>query len=129
MDGMLLESVEGLGESLFPGELWELLQAEKESISHEIVADGPLPHDATSLNEGEPWDDADEQMMRRHRGILEARLRELNDAQDRLIDGGYGVCRDCRNKISEKRLQADPAAPLCIDCQRMLEANSFRSVM
>lgn len=129
MEGVLLQSVEGLGESLFPGELWELLQAEKESIEHEIVADGSLRHNATSFNECEPWDDADEQMMRRHRGILEARLRELNDAQDRLIDGGYGVCTDCGNKISEKRLLANPAASLCIDCQQMLDANVSRSVM
>lgn len=126
---MLLESVEGLGESLFPGELWELLQAEKESLEHEIVADGPLRHEAMSVSECEPWDDAEEQMTRRHRGLLETRLRELNDAQDRLIDGGYGVCRDCGDTISEKRLQADPAASLCIDCQRVLEANQFRPVM
>jgi hypothetical protein len=31
MEGVLLQTVEGLGESLFPGELWELLQAEKEA--------------------------------------------------------------------------------------------------
>ena len=121
MEGVLLQSVEGLGESLFPGELWELLQAEKESIAHEIIADGSLRHDATSFNESEPWDDADEQMLRRHREILETRLRELNDAQDRLIDGDYGVCGDCRKSISDKRLQADPAASLCIACQQLAE--------
>src|SRR4249919_3048724 len=103
MEGVLLQTVEGLGESLFPGEMWELLQAEKESIAHEIIADGPLRHDATSFNECEPWDEADEQMTRRHRDLLETRMRELNDAQDRLLDGGYGVCGDCENKISEKR--------------------------
>jgi RNA polymerase-binding transcription factor DksA len=123
MEGVLLQTVEGLGESLLPGELWELLQAEKESIAHEIIADGPLRHDATSFNECEPWDDADEQMLRRHRRLLEVRLRELNDAQDRLIDGGYGSCSDCRNRISEKRLQSDPAASLCIACQQLAEGD------
>jgi RNA polymerase-binding transcription factor DksA len=103
MEGVLLQSVEGLGESLFPGELWELLQAEKESVAREIISDGSLRHDATAFNEPEPWDEADEQMQRRHRGILESRLRELNDAQDRLIDGGYGVCGDCEKKIGEQR--------------------------
>ena len=129
MEGVLLQSVEGLGESLFPGELWELLQAEKESIAHEITADGPLRHEATAFNEHEPWDDADEQMERRHRDILETRLRELNDAQDRLIDGGYGVCGDCGNKINTKRLKADPAACLCIDCQQLAEANRAQLVL
>ena len=121
MEGVLLQTVEGLGESVFPGELWELLQAEKESIAHEIIADGPLRHDATSFNECEPWDDADEQMLRRHRDLLETRLRELNDAQDRLMDGGYGVCSDCGKGINEKRLQADPAASLCLACQQLAE--------
>lgn len=120
MEG-LLESVEGLGESLFPGELWELLQAEKESVAREITGNGPLRHDATAFNEHEPWDDADEHMTRRHRRILETRLRELNDAQDRLIDGGYGACSDCGFPIGDQRLKADPAASLCIECQRLAE--------
>ena len=129
MEGVLLQTVEGLGESLFPGELWELLQAEKESIAHEITADGPLRHDAATTNECEPWDDADEHMMRRHRSTLEARLRELNDAQDRLIDGDYGVCSDCGNKICGKRLLANPAVLLCIDCQQLVEAKPSGRVM
>src|SRR3954470_1788436 len=74
MEGVLLQTVEGLGESPLPGELWELLQAEKESITSEILADGPLRHDAISFNECEPWDDAEETMQRRHRNILEHRL-------------------------------------------------------
>ena len=126
---MLLESVEGLGESVLPGELWELLQAEKESIAREVVADGTMLHNATSVNECEPWDDATEQSQRRHRRALETRLREVNDAQDRLIDGGYGVCADCGAPISDKRLVADPAAALCIQCQQAIETETFRRVM
>jgi len=75
---LLLESVEGLGESALPGEVWELLQAEKESIAREIIASGPLRHDATSVNESEPWDDATEEIERGHRRALELRLREVN---------------------------------------------------
>ena len=123
MEGVFLQNVEGLGQSPFPGELWQLLQAEKESIAHEINSDGPLRHDATTFNECEPWDDADEQMQRRHRNILESRLRELNYAQDRLIDGGYGVCGNCGNEIGGKRLEADPAASLCLACQQLAEGN------
>jgi RNA polymerase-binding transcription factor DksA len=122
MEGVLLQTVEGLGESPLPGELWELLQAEKESITSEILADGPLRHDAISFNECEPWDDAEETMQRRHRNILERRLGELNDAQDRLIDGGYAFCRDCGSPIGDKRLRANPAASLCIVCQENGEA-------
>jgi DnaK suppressor protein len=121
MEGVLLLSVEGLGEPAFPGELWELLQAEKESISTEIVADGPLRHDTAAVNECEPWDDVTEEIQRRHRHALELRMRELNDAQDRLADGAYGICADCRAQISAKRLRADPAASLCLECQQAVE--------
>ena len=121
MEGVFLQSVEGLGESPLPGELWELLQGEKELVAGEIISDGPLRHATASINEREPWDDAAEIMRRRHRGTLDARLRELNDAQDRLIDGGYGLCADCGASITASRLKADPAASLCINCQQVAE--------
>ena len=71
----------------------------------------------------EPWpiqvSKAEEQIEWLHRGNLEERLRHINDAQDRLIDGGYGVCVACGDRISEQRLLADPAASMCFDCQRI----------
>jgi RNA polymerase-binding transcription factor DksA len=126
MSGLFLETVEGLGEAAYPGEMWELLQAEKESITGEIVADGSLRHDAAGINECEPWDDADEEMERRHRRALEIRLRELNDAQDRLIDGGYGLCIECGKTISNARLRADPAAAVCLQCRQSFENETLR---
>ncbi|HYX28032.1 MAG TPA: TraR/DksA family transcriptional regulator [Pyrinomonadaceae bacterium] len=131
MEGVLLESLEGLGESPLgagTGEWWELLQAEKEDIAKEIISDGPLLHDAASVNEAEPWDDATEDMQRRRRNTLELRLRELNDAQDRLIDGGYGLCHECGEVIGERRLRANPAAALCIFCQQVGEHQQLRRV-
>lgn len=43
---------------------------------------------------------------------LEARLREIVDAQDRLLDGTYGKCVECGEQIAAGRLMADPAAPV-----------------
>jgi len=131
MEGVLLESLEGLGELPFPpltGEWWHLLQAEKEDIAREIISDGPLRHDTASVNEAEPWDDLSEEMQRGHRAQLEERLRALNDAQDRLIDGGYGLCDDCREPINERRLRADPAASFCIACQQLREREPVRRI-
>jgi RNA polymerase-binding transcription factor DksA len=132
MEGLFLQTVEGLGESTFPGyagEWWELLQAEKEDITHEIVADGPLFHDALAINESEPEDEAAEDLQRRQRNRLELRLRDLNDAQDRLIDGGYGFCVECGKRISDKRLRVDPAASLCVECQQITEAERLRRAL
>jgi RNA polymerase-binding transcription factor len=132
MEGLFLQTAEGLGESTFPGyagEWWELLQAEKEDITHEIVAAGSLFHDAISVNEAEPEDDAAEDLQRRQRNRLELRLRDLNNAQDRLIDGGYGVCVDCGKRIGDQRLRVDPAASSCVDCQQIAEGELPRRAL
>ncbi|MBP8696379.1 MAG: TraR/DksA C4-type zinc finger protein [Syntrophobacterales bacterium] len=42
---------------------------------------------------------------------------ELIEAMKRIEEGSYGICEDCGKPISEKRLQAAPAATLCIECK------------
>jgi len=129
MEGLFLQTVEGLGQSTFPGyagEWWQLLQAEKEEITQKMVAAGPLFRESVAVNESEPEDDAEEDLQRRQRNRLELRLRDLNDAQDRLIDGGYGLCIDCRQPISEQRLVVDPAVSLCVECQQITEGERLR---
>jgi RNA polymerase-binding transcription factor DksA len=42
--------------------------------------------------------------------------RELDDALQRLDDGTFGVCEDCRREIGLERLQAVPYSRLCIRC-------------
>ena len=132
-DGILLQTVEGLGESPFVGtggEIWELLQGEKEELSQELLAEGPLCQDEVGgLQESEPSETNSREIEWRHGGQLEARLREINDAQDRLIDGGYGRCADCGKEIESRRLVADPAASLCITCQRSTDVEiRFRTL-
>ena len=128
MDGMLLEAAEGLDEpglARTGGEIWEYLQGEKEKVFQEILAEGPLRQEQVSgLQESEPADERPREVEWRHRVQLEARLRNLNFAQDRLIDGGYGRCDGCGNEIEDRRLAADPAVSLCITCQTATEETS-----
>lgn len=130
MDGMLLQTVEALGETAFrngPGEMWELLQAEKEQIEQDILANGWLQENGVDAQECESADEGMREVACRRRERLADRLRALNDAQDRLIDGGYGACLECGKQIEVKRLCADPAAPLCINCQSLTEREPPRS--
>jgi RNA polymerase-binding transcription factor len=43
-------------------------------------------------------------------------LSRIDAALMRVESGDYGFCTNCDEKISEKRLELDPSAPLCIDC-------------
>ena len=45
----------------------------------------------------------------------------LDDALDSLDEGTYGMCADCGEEISEKRLHALPFARLCVECQSKRE--------
>jgi len=39
-------------------------------------------------------------------------------ALKRIESGDYGYCLNCDEEIAVKRLEIDPAAPLCLDCAR-----------
>lgn len=49
------------------------------------------------------------------------RVQMIQEAVARLIDGKYGVCQDCDEKIGESRLEAIPYARLCVECKSRRE--------
>lgn len=51
---------------------------------------------------------------------LKERTRILS-ALHRLDNGQFGECRECGDCISDRRLQAQPSASLCLECQRQKE--------
>ena len=106
------------------GETWNWLQNLKEEVSRDLLGEGPLcQSEMLGLRAGEEskanaWD-----IEWLHRAQLEARLREIVDAQDRLLDGTYGKCTECDQQIGAGRLMADPAAYLCLHCQKLVESD------
>lgn len=48
-------------------------------------------------------------------------LREVEDALGRIERGEYGVCIDCGGEIERERLEVQPTALRCIDCQAAWE--------
>jgi DnaK suppressor protein len=75
-----------------------------------LIGDAPDAGDASvgalqkDLDEAEIGRDLDE-------------LRELADARLRVASNDYGVCIDCKTDISYERLEANPAALRCVECQ------------
>jgi len=49
-------------------------------------------------------------------GSLLETLQDIEDALRKFDDGTYGSCESCGNPIAEARLEAMPAARLCITC-------------
>ncbi len=48
-------------------------------------------------------------------------LKAVDDALVRLEEGSYGICTECGEPIAEARLDALPAARMCIDCASVME--------
>ena len=49
-------------------------------------------------------------------------LREISDALRRVEHGQYGICLECEEPISGKRLDAVPWARYCVVCQERVAA-------
>lgn len=79
------------------GYIWNRLHGEREDICEALLKDT-----GTYFEE------------RQH--VLQARLRKVDDALDRLMSGSYGNCSTCGRGIDETRLDIDPALALCLDC-------------
>jgi DnaK suppressor protein len=48
-------------------------------------------------------------------------LQQIDQALLRIAEGTYGFCLNCGAVMSEKRLNAVPWAPHCVDCQELAE--------
>lgn len=58
--------------------------------------------------------------------IDRARLKDVEEAQQRMAEGRYGICADCGEDIPRERLVAQPVAVRCAACQAAFEAGRRR---
>ena len=80
------------------GFTWNRLHEEREELCEALVKD------AAQASPG-------------NRELLQARLRKIDDALDRLMSGSYGICPKCGAPIEEVKLGLDPAQPFCRACR------------
>jgi hypothetical protein len=96
--------------ALHGGRVWNRLHTERE----EILA--ALLHDVSSHSvSGGIW--SLDRCDTRTRERLQARLRKVDDALDRLIAGVYGDCCKCGRWIEDPKLDADPTLAYCTECE------------
>jgi RNA polymerase-binding transcription factor DksA len=92
------------------------LTAERQRVTGQLQE---LGVDRSSYDEGF----ADSGQVTAERGEVEAlvgtlrdTLVEIDDALSKLEAGTYGQCESCGGQITDARLEAMPAARLCIQC-------------
>jgi len=53
-------------------------------------------------------------------GLMESEsdeLKQINEAFERISDGSFGLCENCKKKIPKERLRAIPYTRLCVNCK------------
>ena len=102
-----------------------LLEEKKTSLSAEIAKTRSAEEETT---EEATQDIADKAVSSYTREFLYSltdvernMLLQIDDALDRIEEGVYGACVNCRTAMTEKRLNAVPWAPYCLDCQELSE--------
>jgi RNA polymerase-binding transcription factor DksA len=113
----------------FIKEMEEKLVAERTRIHSEldnIAAQNPKnkqDHITTFQNFGEKEDENAAEVEEYSANLtlertLEATLRDLDSAIERIKKGTYGICKYCNKEIDEKRLRARPESSSCINCKK-----------
>jgi DnaK suppressor protein len=84
----------------------------------QVVARLDIPSD-----EGDLSQQHHEEWIFLNRNTIDMKLlREVSDALHRIDHGHYGICLECDEPISAKRLEAVPWARYCVTCQERIAA-------
>lgn len=82
----------------------------------QVVARLDIPSD-----EGDLSQQHHEEWIFLNRNTIDMKLlREIGDALHRIGQGHYGICLECEEPISTKRLDAVPWARYCVSCQERI---------
>jgi DnaK suppressor protein len=112
----------GTGRKKFLAQMREHLQGMKDKLLAEIDSDLKAEREGNKDEGLDTYDLASEERDREINFILSDRermkVRQINEALERLSDNSYGMCESCGLDIAEERLNAMPFTRLCRDCQQ-----------
>jgi RNA polymerase-binding transcription factor DksA len=75
----------------------------------------PNREDGDKLEEADEVQEYENKLSVEH--SLETRLKDINDALDKIENENYGICEKCGKKIDEERLLACHEAKTCLACR------------
>lgn len=109
----------------FLAKMREQLGEMKTKLLSEIDSEMRAEREGNKDEGMDTYDLASEERDREINFILSDRervkIKQIDDALDRLDEGTFGMCESCGLEIAEERLQAMPFTRLCRDCQQEQE--------
>ena len=103
----------------------DMLLGMRETLVQEIARRSRATSDGTMPDIGDILDSVSEERTRELDMILTDRekkkLKQIDDALDRIEENTYGLCEECGVKIPKGRLKVMLFAKYCVECQEKLE--------
>lgn len=98
-------------------------EAEKITVEKRLKQVGeedPFQNPDHATSNADMLEDASEDVLHQQsiaqKETLEKKLREINEALDRVEKGTYGFCKKCDKLIDTDRLSSNPFTLYCISC-------------
>jgi DnaK suppressor protein len=119
-------SIMKIGLKAKPAQYRKILEKKAEEVRRsmsaqkaaQVVARLDIPSD-----EGDLSQQHHEEWIFLNRNSIDMKLlREISGALHRIDGGTYGICMECEQPISSKRLDAVPWARYCVSCQERIAA-------
>jgi DnaK suppressor protein len=95
------------------GKKAELLRNAQKTLTEDMTLDADDLPDEMDLASSEYL----QSFTFRLRGREKTFLKKIDHALKKIDDGNFGVCEECEEPISLKRLEARPETTLCIRCK------------
>lgn len=98
----------------------ELEAVDRQLVDHGVEIEGD---ENVSVEAHEGFADSAQVTAERSQQItmveqLRVRREDIQRALEKLDEGTYGKCESCGKEIPAERLEAVPAATLCVDCKQ-----------
>ncbi|MFQ5672032.1 MAG: TraR/DksA family transcriptional regulator [Nitrospinales bacterium] len=100
-----------------------------EKIRADLIGDAEQTLKLSKESESQPAPDISDEATRIYHSQLMQNLGDqewetfklVDEALEKIENGGYGICRKCDQAIPEARLNIVPFAQYCVECQNVIE--------
>lgn len=103
------------------------IQATRQALLERLTSAERAPH--AENRPIEPMEGVQEAVTKQihavSRHVLAVRLRALQQAEERIQQGTYGLCETCGEHIPPRRLEVVPEAQQCVVCAEAAEAGGI----
>lgn len=111
--------------------LRDVLLRRREALRKALNGDLSLLHELAQESSGDvmdvAMDTAQDEISSQLAEVESRELTRIEEALEKIREGGYGDCDVCEKPIPLARLQAVPYASMCIECQRKNEKTNASS--